>query len=105
MVDADKLDEETVVALKMRGVTPQALEEPQFKPEDMGVRPLARLQIPTGMGAATEICKVLADLIDDINNLRRLNLRQEYSYSIRLQKLVSIANGRLSLYTKPSKRK
>ncbi len=100
MVDVHKLDEATVVALKTHGVPPNPLEDPQFSPEDMGVRPLTRLQIPTGMGQATEVCKVLHDLIDQITDLRRLNLRQNYAYGLRLQSLISVANKRLSVLTK-----
>lgn len=106
MVDAFKLDEATVVALKTHGVQPNPLEDVQtFTPEEMGARPLARLQIPTQMGVASEICRVLHDLIDDINNLRRLNLRQEWQYSIRVARLVSVANKRLAVHTKSSKKK
>lgn len=102
MVDVHKLSEETVVALKTYGVPPSPVEEHQFKPEDMGVRPLTRLQIPTQMGAATEICKVLHDLINDITSLRRMNLKQEYAYGLRLQELVSVANKQMKRYTKSS---
>ena len=94
---------DTVVALKTTGVKIEGFEDAQnFTPEDMGVRRIARLQIPTQMGLASETCKVLADLIDDINALRRLNLRQGWQYSLRLQRLVSVANKRLALHTKSS---
>lgn len=98
---APTANQDTVVALKTTGVKVEGFEDQQtFTPEEMGVRPLARLQIPTQMGLASETCKVLMDLIDDINNLRRLNLRQSWQYSLRLQRLISVANKRLALHAK-----
>lgn len=102
----DQLTEESVVALRKVGVPKEAFETRQnFTPERMGVPSYARLQIPTRVDAAKEILNVLEWLSDQVRQLRRENIEQDWIYGSRLKTLVNAANLQLQPYTKSSTQK
>lgn len=104
---APEASEVTVVALKCTNVHVEGFEKPQtFTPERMGVPSYARLQIPTRRPDATrEILNVLEWLADQIRQLRRENIEQDWIYGSRLKTLIDAANLQLQPYTKSSTQK